>query len=156
MPGPTSAAVDEILGELRAQGGRITSGRRAVVEILLASGDQHMNAERLVEAVRARLPDVAESTIYRTLTALEELGVVTHVHLGHGPASFHLNDLSHRHLVCRECGVVIDLPFGAFRDFAEAVELQYGFRLQDEHFAFSGLCRGCAELLPAEADGPAP
>src|SRR5277367_4587959 len=106
-PSGTAAAAEGIVAKLRASGGRITATRRATIEVLLAGGDhRHLSAEDVAAEVRARLPDVAESTIYRTLAALEELGVVTHVHLGHGPSTFHLADQAHRHLVCRHCQAI--------------------------------------------------
>jgi hypothetical protein len=82
------AQADGIMATLRASGGRITATRRATIEVLLGTGDhRHLNAEEVAAEVRARFPDVAESTIYRTLSAFEELGIVTHVHLGHGPST---------------------------------------------------------------------
>src|SRR5215472_7621794 len=130
---------------MRAAGGRVTTSRRAIVEVLLESRDHHLTAEEIVVAVRASLPDVAESTIYRTLTALEHLGVVGHVHLGHGPAIFHLSDQPHRHLVCTRCQAVTEIPPELLGDLRAALQSQYGFSVDDEHFALTGLCRACRE-----------
>lgn len=135
---------------LRGRGGRVTATRRATIEVLLAGGDhRHLSADDVAAEVRQRLPDVAESTIYRTLTALEELGVVTHVHLGHGPSTFHLADQAHRHLVCRRCGSVIEVPAYEFVALARRLEAIYGFAMSSEHFAIVGQCGTCrAELAP--------
>jgi Fur family ferric uptake transcriptional regulator len=141
---PAPEPLQTILGEMRAAGGRVTTSRRAIVEVLLDSRDHHLTAEEIVVAVRARLPDVAESTIYRTLTVLEHLGVVGHVHLGHGPATFHLSDQPHRHLVCTRCQAVIEIPAELLAELHGAIETQYGFSV-DEHFALTGLCRACRE-----------
>ena len=46
------------------------------------------------------------STVYRTLDTLEQLGIIDHTHLAHGPAIFHLADGDHQHLVCERCGRV--------------------------------------------------
>ena len=136
-------AVEEVLSALRASGGRITSTRRATVETLLANTDRHISAEEIVAQVRRREPDVAESTIYRTLSTLEDVGVITHMHLDHGPATFHLAGHEHRHLVCRRCHGIIETPAEIYTDLAAVVEERYGFRVDSEHFALSGLCRGC-------------
>ena len=142
--GPEPArTVDEILAALRRAGGRITSTRRATVETLLANTDRHVSAEEIVAAVRRRHSDVAESTIYRTLATLEDLGVVTHMHLDHGPATFHLSDRPHRHLVCRRCHAIIETPSDMYTALAAEVERRYGFLMEDEHFAITGLCRDC-------------
>jgi len=135
-----------ILAKLRAAGGRITSTRRATIEVLLAGGDhRHLRAEDIVEEVRQRLPDVAESTIYRTLAALEDLDVVTHVHLGHGPSTFHIADPNHRHLVCCECHEIIEVPREEFAHLSKRLDAVYGFSLSEEHFALIGECRSCRD-----------
>lgn len=135
---------------LRARGGRVTATRRVTIDVLLAGGDhRHLSAEEVAGEVRQRLPDVAESTIYRTLTALEELGVVTHVHLGHGPSTFHLADQGHRHLVCQHCESVTEVPAYEFAALARRLDDAYGFAMSSEHFAIVGRCRNCRDDLPA-------
>jgi Fur family ferric uptake transcriptional regulator len=141
----TPALADDIMARLRASGGRVTATRRATVEVLLSAADRHLNAEQIVDAVRARLPDVAGSTIYRTLAALEDLAVISHVHLDHGPATFHFGDRTHRHLVCRHCHTIIETPADLFADLAEDLDRRYGFSIIGEHFALAGECRACRQ-----------
>src|SRR5437764_10405686 len=97
-----------ILDRLRASGGRITSTCRALVNALFEHGG-HPTAEDLAAVVQARHPDVAQSTIYRILDDLEDLGEVQHTHLGHGPAVYHLAEAAHPHLVCEEAGLAREL-----------------------------------------------
>jgi Fur family ferric uptake transcriptional regulator len=112
--------------------------------VVAGTGDhRHLNAEEVAAEVRARFPDVAESTIYRTLSAFEELGIVTHVHLGHGPSTFHLSNEAHRHLVCRHCQVVVEVPSGEFDRLARRLDDKYGFSITGEHFALVGECQAC-------------
>jgi Fur family ferric uptake transcriptional regulator len=139
-----AAAVEGIVAKLRASGGRITATRRATIEVLLAGADhRHLSAEDVAREVRARLPDVAESTIYRTLGALEDLGIVTHVHLGHGPSTFHLADQEHRHLVCQRCQTTVEVPSHEFEELNARLEDRYGFSIAVEHFALVGECQAC-------------
>jgi Fur family transcriptional regulator, ferric uptake regulator len=141
---------EEIVALLRARGGRVTPTRRATINVLLAGGEhRHLSAEDVATEVRRLLPDVAESTIYRTLTALEELGVVTHVHLGHGPGTFHLAEAAHRHLVCQRCDSVIEVPAFEFIALARRLEEVYGFAMSSEHFAIVGQCRNCRAEVAA-------
>jgi Fur family ferric uptake transcriptional regulator len=138
---PPSA--DAILSLLRASGDRITTSRRAVVEALLA-GDHHVTADEVASRVADRNPEVHRATVYRTLDRLQELGVVTHVHLGHGPSTFHVNDRPHHHAVCSSCGSVVEVPLTALEDLAAQLREEHGFELSPQHFALSGLCRSCA------------
>lgn len=144
--GPSSqpaVVAEDILARLRASGGRVTAPRRAIVEVLLGAGQRHLNAEEIVDAVRSLLPDVAESTIYRTVAALEDLAVISHVHLDHGPATFHFGDRTHRHLVCRRCHTIVEIPADLFADLARDLDRRYGFSIAGEHFAINGECRAC-------------
>jgi Fur family ferric uptake transcriptional regulator len=139
--GPPST--DDILSLLRSRGDRVTASRRAVVEALLA-GDHHATADEIAARVAAAHPEVHRATVYRTLDRLGELGVVTHVHMGHGPSTFHLNDRPHHHAVCSSCGAVVEVPLDALDDLAARLRTEHGFELSPQHFALSGRCRSCA------------
>jgi len=142
LPVVEDSRLDRILAALRAAGGRITPARRALVGALLDSSG-HVTADDLAERVQRSHPDVHQSTIYRTLDALEELGVVDHVHLGHGRAVYHLADDPHHHLVCESCGQVIEVPDELFAPLADLLRSDYGFALRSNHFAVLGRCRAC-------------
>ncbi|HVM01928.1 MAG TPA: Fur family transcriptional regulator [Acidimicrobiales bacterium] len=140
MEEPLSALLDV----LRANGVRITVPRRAILESLVATGP-HVTAEELAAHVRARHPEVHESTVYRTLDRLGRLGVVDHVHLGHGRAVFHVPGEAHQHLHCDSCGAVVEAPDELFAPLVRAVEERYGFELDLDHFALGGRCQACRE-----------
>ena len=131
-----------ILQALRNAGGRVTAPRRAVLDALLSGGD-HPTAEDLAARVREVHPDVAVSTIYRILEHLEDLGVLVHVHLGHGPAVYHFADDTHVHLVCRACGHTTPLPAAAARSIARNVLNASGFQADLAHFSITGVCEAC-------------
>ena len=153
----SSRSADDILALLRAQGDRVTASRRAVVEALVA-GDHHVTADDIVARVAERVavegggaeggdPDAHRATVYRTLDRLQELGVVSHVHLGHGPSTFHLDhveDRPHHHAVCSACGTVVEVPLDALDDLAGRLRAAHGFELSAQHFALSGRCASCA------------
>ena len=131
------------LDALRADGRRVTTARRLVVE-LLARTSEHLTADDLARRIHDAHPEIHLSTVYRTLERLTELGVINHVHLGHGPAVYHLAGDSHHHLVCDDCGAIVELPANTFDALVRRVERDYGFRLDAHHFALGGHCRNCA------------
>ena len=135
--------MERILGLMRAEGGRVTSARRALVEALLAA-DAHVTADDLAARVQAANPEVHRSTVYRTLDALERLGVVVHSHLGHGGGVYHLADERHQHLVCEQCGAVVEMPDDVLAPLARTVRRRYGFTIEPGHFALVGRCRACS------------
>src|SRR6201994_2399312 len=91
--------------QLRARGYRATPQRQLVLEAVAEL--RHATPEDVGARVHQSARGVNISTIYRTLELLEQLGMVTHTHLGHGAPTYHLAaDAGHVHLVCRSCGKV--------------------------------------------------
>ena len=139
-----------ILQQLRRDGTRITAARRALVTALVDADGHHVTADDLVETVHRSIPVVHRSTVYRTLEAMEQAGVVAHVHLGHGRAVYHLSDDRHHHLVCDRCGAVVEVPEAVVAPLREQLAAGYGFVVNGRHFALPGVCRACAALNPAD------
>lgn len=139
----TDGRAERILAQIREAGGRVTPARRALVQALIEARE-HVTADDLAERVQRSHPDVHRSTIYRTLDALEALGAVDHVHLGHGRAVYHLLDDPHQHLVCEACGEVTEAPDELFRPLARDLLADFGFVLRPNHFAVLGRCSACS------------
>lgn len=134
--------VEEIVDRLVEAGGRRTAARYAIVQTVLdAKG--HVTADEVAATVQAKFPSINISTVYRTLETLEELGVVDHVHLGHGRAVYHLADEEHQHLVCERCERVEELPTSKLRTLLSMIERDYGFEIDRRHFAIVGVCKRC-------------
>ncbi len=114
-----------------------------MLSVLLDEGRRHVSAEEIAEAVHDRHPDVHLSTVYRTLEAFETIGVVTHVHLGHGRAIYHLTDELHHHAACESCGQVLQLPDSIFADVQATLQEMHGFQVDAHHFALVGRCEAC-------------
>ena len=137
-------SVDEVLDLVRARGGRATSSRRMLLEVLFQA-DDHLSAEEIGALVQQRAPDVHISTIYRNLEELQALGVVVHTHLGHGPATYQLASAAHAHFICEDCGKMIEAPDELFRGLARTAWDRLGFRIDPHHFAILGRCAECAQ-----------
>ncbi|MFC3689684.1 Fur family transcriptional regulator [Aquipuribacter hungaricus] len=150
---PAEQVVAEVAELLRARGERMTGPRRAVL-LVLARDAGHHAAEDVVRAVAALDPGVHRASVYRTLEALGELGVLQHVHVGHGGTAYHLLRRTdpHLHASCRSCGAVTDLPGDLLDDVAARVLASDGFVLEPTHVALSGTCARCA----GEARGHGP
>jgi Fur family transcriptional regulator, ferric uptake regulator len=135
--------VDQVLASLRARGGRTTSSRRALLEVLF-DAEGHLTAEELAAAVQARAPGVYISTIYRNLDDLQRLGVIVHSHLGHGPATYQLVAAAHAHFICDHCGATVEAPDELFEGLARTAKDKLGFSIDPHHFAILGRCAGCS------------
>ena len=146
--GDSDDAVELVLAELRRRGGRVTTSRRLLLRALFERSG-HRTAPELAEDlavdVKAYGVEVHMSTIYRFLDELEELGVVSHSHLGHGPAVYDVSPVGHFHLVCELCGAVTESPDALLAALARSLKARYGFSVDAHHFAIAGRCRDCSE-----------
>jgi len=137
-----SERVEQILASLRQHGGRASTPRRVIIEALL-DAPHHLTVEELATHVQGEHPEIHLTTVYRTVEALEALGIVYHVHLGHGPAQWHLADDAHQHLVCQSCGAVVEAPDEVFEQLRDQLSGQFGFLPDARHFALVGWCALC-------------
>jgi Fur family ferric uptake transcriptional regulator len=127
---------------LRAVGLRSTAQRRAILEALFVA--RHATVDELAVEVQRTMPDVSLSTVYRTLEALDEAGLVTHAHLHHGSPTYHsVDDEPHVHLVCTGCGDIGQQPIAVASSLAAQLEHATGFVVDVTHLAVHGLCAAC-------------
>ena len=139
---PPAAAGGELAGALRARGLRLTAPRQLVLEAIYGLG--HATADQIHAAVAERAAGVNITTVYRTLELLEDLGLVTHVHLSHGAPTYHsVGEQQHAHLVCRQCGGVDEMPSSALAELVDELRTSRGFLLDIGHVALFGLCGHC-------------
>ncbi len=133
---------------IRLGGGRVTQSRRLVVEMILASGDHHVTAPGLIEALRVTDPEFHESTVYRVLDRLSDLGVVEQVQVHAGVTIFHLTGDAHghHHLVCTVCGSITETDHHLLDDAGARALERHGFVLKtDAPATLHGLCTACRE-----------
>lgn len=130
--------------QLRARGYRLTPQRQLVLEAVARLG--HATPDEIAERVRATASGVNISTVYRTLELLEELGLVTHTHLGHGAPTYHAaEDADHLHLVCRKCGGIAEVSPTVLEAAVGQIAAEHGFAVDVGHFAIFGVCAACGQ-----------
>jgi Fur family transcriptional regulator, ferric uptake regulator len=131
-------------GELRSPGRRLTRQRALIWQALTAEPDRHLSASELVARVRADLPRVNASTVYRTLDRLVADGLVLRTDLGADRVFYEpAHDHRHHHLVCRTCGGVTHVHDELLRDALERLQAASGFALGEEEITFFGTCAAC-------------
>jgi Fe2+ or Zn2+ uptake regulation protein len=151
-PDEVETLVEQVGRLLRERGERMTGPRRAVLAALAASGG-HLAAEDVVAAVADVDSTVHRASVYRTLDALCGLGVVQHVHIGHGATAYHLvHEVDpHVHVQCSSCGCVVDLPADVLDAAARRMVEEAGFVLDPTHVALSGTCADCMSASRQQA-----
>ncbi len=150
------------LQALRAERQRVTPARRAVLDVL-DSTRAHLDADQIVAHAAHRAPGVHRATVYRALSTLSELGLVSHTHMTGAATVYHLVDHlgeggpdgdvpavggthpRHVHLQCSACGQVIDVDRSVLDPVRLDLEQRLGFVLTPEHAALLGVCQSCRE-----------
>lgn len=128
---------------LRSRGYRLTPQRQLVLEAVTAL--RHGTPDEICTHVQGIAGAVNISTVYRTLELLEELGLVTHTHLGHGAPTYHAStDEDHLHLVCRDCGAVTETDVSIADPLVHQLASRHGFETDVAHFAIYGRCAACS------------
>lgn len=127
---------------LRRRGYRITEQRHLV---LAAVRDlSHATPESILARVRADEPTLNLSTVYRALAVLQDVGLVTHSHIGAGSPAYHIaEEPPHLHLTCIGCGSVTSVPVEIGDGFAADVAAANGFAMDLRHAAVYGRCFEC-------------
>ena len=144
---------DHLVEALRVKGLRITAARRAVCEVVAQRHGQHLTAATILETARTlEGGPLDQSTVYRTLDALEESGLLIHSHVGHGPAVYHVAaEATHQHIICKECGAAAEIPAESLDGWILTLRDVTGFEVDPTHVSVTGLCEKCAERVAQRA-----
>ncbi|HKJ12973.1 MAG TPA: Fur family transcriptional regulator [Ornithinimicrobium sp.] len=141
---PTGEGEAEWENAVHEAGLRMTEPRRRVLQALEQLG--HATPEVLVAHLSAQGSPLPASTVYRNLESLARAGLVRHSHMHEGVAAYHLpTHGQHLHLVCRECGRVIEAAPDLARDLARNLHRAHGFDADVTHMAIDGRCSACRE-----------
>ena len=120
--------------------------QRLMILSAIENSDNHISAEEIYAQIITRYPNVNVSTVYRTLELLKRLGLVTETDLGEGRVRYHPAEKGHHHhLVCRECGAIIDLDESLLASLKGALLREYKFNADLRHLAILGRCVNCSK-----------
>ena len=148
-PAPAIVARDvgEAVAAVRERGLRVSSARRLLLEALFAADGPRTAEELAAGAGGVSATDPA--SVYRNLERLEAIGLVRHVHLGHGPGLYALaGSLADGYVVCDGCGKRVAASSEQLERVRQAVRKEFDFESAFSHFPIVGLCPKCASEAP--------
>ena len=135
---------------LRHEGYRMTMQRQLVLDALCEAGG-HATPEQVYEIVRRSSEAVNRTTVYRTLSLLQDLKVINATASNGGHLSYEISGpIPHHHLICRSCGSDTEIPHDLIVPFLEQVNLEYGFLVDTTHMSLQGYCEPCAAQRKGE------
>jgi Fur family ferric uptake transcriptional regulator len=138
--------LDAAVAQLRGRGLRLSASRRLVLEALFAAG-RPATAEEIASGMYGRLPRCDLASVYRNLETLEELGLVRHMHLGHGPGLYAPAAEDDEYVTCERCGRSEAVARDVLREVRAAVRAAVGYEPRFSHFPLTGLCPPCQTKL---------
>jgi Fe2+ or Zn2+ uptake regulation protein len=145
MPRPHSAVplveapdLESAAAVLRSRGLRLSTSRRLVLEALYAT-DEPLTADRIAG------DDLDVASVYRNLETLEQIGLVRHFHLGHGPGLYARSAVGlFEYLLCDACGAVVTVEPERLDAVRDQIRRDFGYEARFTHFPIAGLCPDCA------------
>ena len=143
-PAVAATDVEAAVEALRERGLRVSAARRLVLEALFGAAGP-VSVERIAEGLEGRLPRSDLASVYRNLETLEEVGLVRHVHLGHGPGLYALAAPEHEYLVCESCHAVRSVAKEELDGIRGQVRDRFGYEARFTHFPLVGLCPDCID-----------
>jgi Fur family ferric uptake transcriptional regulator len=130
------------LAQLKQAGYKITPPRLAVLEAIEAGGE-HLQPAELLDAARERYPALGRATVYRTLELLTQLGIVRPIYAGDVGPTYIRAMGGHHHLVCSQCGLIVDFDECVAEEMIADLHDRFGFAITSHLLEFYGLCAAC-------------
>jgi Fur family ferric uptake transcriptional regulator len=143
-PAVRPATLDAALADVRAHGLRASSARRLVLSALVAA-ERPIPAEAIARGLDGRVPRSDVGSVYRNLEALERIGIVRRLVLGHGAALFTLACATDAgYVACDRCGEVRPADARALAAVQATVRAALGYEATFTHVPLVGTCARCA------------
>jgi Fur family ferric uptake transcriptional regulator len=134
-----------ITADLKRHGYKLTPQRRAVISAIASSPD-HLTPTALHRKVRQDHPGIGLVTVYRTLEILAGLGLICELHAGGSCRSYTAATPGHHHhLICAQCGEVVDFSGYHLTELEKRLSRETGFEIEGHLLEFIGRCRSCRQ-----------
>lgn len=143
---------------LKQESLRLTSQRLAVLEDILGS-EKHRECEDIFLSLRNKGIPVSRATIYRTLDILEKVGFVRKMDIGDGRFRYEnkLAQSHHDHIICLECGRIVEFADNEIERRQQRISLERGFELLRHSHQLFGICEDCQAKRTQSGNGsPSP
>ena len=130
---------------LRDNGLKYTKQREVLLQTLY-NNSEHFTPEQLYLYIKERYPglNVGIATVYRSLNLLEESGMVTSISFGAQGKKFELaNKPHHDHMICRQCGLIVEFEDQIIEKRQLAIAKEHGFKLTGHIMQLYGVCGEC-------------
>ena len=138
------ALIDKFRDTLHENGMKCTPARLSIFKEVYSSSE-HFDADEIYFRLRSEKKRVSRATVYRTLDLLVENGFVSKVNVGQSQVHFEntLAQKHHEHLVCTQCGKIIEFNNKLLEEEQNRICKEYGFLPTKHNLIVFGLCDKC-------------
>jgi Fur family ferric uptake transcriptional regulator len=127
---------------LRRHGVQVTAQRLAVLRAV--SSRPHVTADDIEDLVRAEIGAISRQAVYDALGTLTDKGLIRRIQPARSPARYEDRvDDNHHHLVCRSCGLTVDIDCAVGSGPCLDAGGDHGFTVDEAEVVFWGLCPAC-------------
>ena len=121
--------------------------QREAVRTALAENENFVSAQALHGALKDGGSSIGLATVYRALADLAEEGEADSLQQ-EGEALYRActPGSHHHHLICRNCGLTVEIEAKAVEDWARQVASEHGFTKAEHIVDVFGLCEACSRL----------
>src|SRR5256885_3619184 len=141
---PNSEEQEVLLKPIQKQGLKRTAQRDLILEVFLRT-EKHLSSEDLYQLVKKEDPTIGQTTVYRTLKLLTEAGLAREVRFGDGRTHYEHNykHQHHDHMICIECGEIIEFYSAELEAIQDAMAAKHGFEVKQHLLRILGVCANC-------------
>jgi Fur family ferric uptake transcriptional regulator len=131
---------------LTQKGLKSTRQRDIILDEFLKAGSHHLSTEELYLKLRRKHPTIGYATVYRTLKLFAECGIAAECHFSNRETRYEASsgEEHHDHLICTECGAIIEFEDSRIEQLQERVAGEHGFQIVSHRLELFGLCAKCA------------
>ncbi len=135
--------VEAMSAKLKASGLRSTPQRLAVMSFL-AESDDHPSVDNVWRHVKRRFPGISQATVYRTVQLVLSLGEACEIAFAGGGSRYDgRKPHPHPHIVCLQCGKIIDPELLSLGEMTREIAASSGFTITTFRLDFFGICPAC-------------
>lgn len=133
----------DALDALKTSGVRITPQRHAILEFLISS-DTHPTADEIYKALADDFPNMSVATVYNNLRVFRNAGLVKELTYGDSSSRFDFVTHDHYHIICDECGTIVDFHHPGLEEVEHLASHVTGFKVNSHRLEVYGTCPTCA------------
>ncbi|GGD36889.1 ferric uptake regulation protein [Malaciobacter pacificus] len=141
----TEETIEELKKIVKQKGLKYTEQREIVLNILL-NADEHLSAEDVYNKIKEQFPDtnIGIATVYRALSFLEEVDLITSIAFGTDGKKYESNSKSHHdHLICTNCGKIVEFLDEEIEKRQDRIAKKNKFKITSHSMQLHGLCEEC-------------